>query len=343
MQAADSRTSVLIVEDEDLVAATLTRWLGGVGYDVAHVTSAEEALEQMLPVNPSVVICDIGLPGRDGMWLADRVRKEYPRTALVLATGRDNLPPAETMRSGIVSYLVKPFGRDELRKAVGEAVSWHQDAAATERWPALDLEQEMTRRTESLDSRLRALHLERDLDSAIEMLFPNAEDRASIERVSALAAAMANELKLPPARHDDLMAAVRLHRLWRMIVPEILHEPLSALSHRELALLRRAPAQASELLAARGISTSVRALLRSMRERFNGLGGPDRLVADRIPPGTRILAVAEAVDAMTRARLDRPARSVDGICRELQRCAGSQFDPDAVRIAVALLSKPASA
>lgn len=336
MFVTHAKTPVLIVEDEDLVAGTITKWLGGLGYEVSRATSAEHAMEQMQPVNPAVVVCDIGLPGHDGLWFAGRVRAEYPATAVVLATGRDDLPPAATMQNGVVSYLVKPFGRDQLRKAVGEAVCWHQDAAPPRRGP--DLENELARRAVSLEHRLRTIDLRHDADGAVEALLPGDAERSREERVSEMALALASLCGLPAADQDDLRLAARLHRLWTLMLPESVYDGFEALSHRQLYAVRLAPSIASGVLACHYLPTTAVQVLRSLRERFDGMGVPDRLVGDRAPLGSRILAVAEAIEAMAHDRADRPARQPAGVVSELKRFAGTQFDPDVVRAAVRILT-----
>jgi HD-GYP domain-containing protein (c-di-GMP phosphodiesterase class II) len=71
-------------------------------------------------------------------------------------------------------------------------------------------------------------------------------------------------------------------------------------------------------------------LVRSSHERWDGQGYPDRLAAEAIPLGARIIAVCDAFDAMTTDRPYRSAISVDEALEELRRCAGTQFDPEVV-------------
>jgi HD-GYP domain-containing protein (c-di-GMP phosphodiesterase class II) len=68
-------------------------------------------------------------------------------------------------------------------------------------------------------------------------------------------------------------------------------------------------------------------LVRSSHENFDGSGYPDRLAGERIPLGSRIIAVCDAFDAMTSNRPYRQAMHADLAIAELRRCAGSQFDP----------------
>lgn len=81
----------------------------------------------------------------------------------------------------------------------------------------------------------------------------------------------------------------------------------------------------------------VAAIVRSTHERFDGTGYPDRLAGEEIPLAARIIAVCDALDAMTSRRPYRVARPWADALEEIRRCSGSQFDPAAVEALVAVL------
>lgn len=121
---------VLIVDDETNVRLLLRRILELEGYVVIEAASAEEGLERVESSRPSVAFCDVHLKGADGLWLADQIRGVSPSTAMVLATGDSEVPPAASLRPGIVSYLLKPFQRKQVVAAALEGIRWSQDVAA---------------------------------------------------------------------------------------------------------------------------------------------------------------------------------------------------------------------
>ena len=84
-------------------------------------------------------------------------------------------------------------------------------------------------------------------------------------------------------------------------------------------------------------------IVRSSHERWDGGGYPDRLAGDAIPLGARIVAVCDSFDAMTTDRAYRAAMAVEDAVAELERCAGSQFDPRVVSAFRAVLTADASA
>jgi DNA-binding NtrC family response regulator len=137
------KTSVLIVDDEPAVRALLTRILEDAGYEVATAASAAQAIEALAQEPPAAVLCDVHMPGgAGGLWLAEQIRTTAPTTAVVLVTGDRAIPPTESLRKGVVAYVVKPFKRDALLEVVHGAVEWTHAARAAaptaDQRPAVD-------------------------------------------------------------------------------------------------------------------------------------------------------------------------------------------------------------
>jgi DNA-binding NtrC family response regulator len=121
---------VLIVDDQSGIRELLISWIGREGYQTAQAADAETALDEMIARPADVVFCDIQMPGQGGFWLADRLRERFPETAIILATGNGNIPPAVSMQNGVVEYLLKPFNREAVLKAVRHGLEWHQMSRA---------------------------------------------------------------------------------------------------------------------------------------------------------------------------------------------------------------------
>jgi DNA-binding NtrC family response regulator len=116
---------VLIVEDDSAIRDLLRRWLVEWSYDVNTAASATEALQTMLVEPASIMVCDIQMPGHhDGMWLAERVRAKWPRTAIIMASGVTEVDVVErAQRFGAIDYVTKPFGRELMRQALDRAAA----------------------------------------------------------------------------------------------------------------------------------------------------------------------------------------------------------------------------
>jgi DNA-binding NtrC family response regulator len=128
---------VLVVDDEAPICNLLTRWLQVWGYEARQAKSAAEALECMMAEPASIMLCDIRMPGHDGIWLLDRVRDRWPQTAVIMATGVDDIQVvARSQRSGVVDYVTKPFGRELLLQALQRAEASIQQQSPPSATPA---------------------------------------------------------------------------------------------------------------------------------------------------------------------------------------------------------------
>ncbi len=150
-------------------------------------------------------------------------------------------------------------------------------------------------------------------------------------RVAAHADAIARCLGWREARLEELQIACVVHDVGKLSVPvEILRKP-GRLTEEEFAEVRRHPTAGAQMLET---LPQLRAVIPSVlhhHERWDGDGYPHGRRGDEIPLEARILAVADAFDAMTSPRAYRPALTTDDALAEVERCAGSQFDPAIAR------------
>jgi DNA-binding NtrC family response regulator len=118
---------VLIVDDEPRVRELMFRQLEHTGHQLYAAEDAQAALEVMSKTPCDVIFCDIQMPGRDGLWLTAQLRRAYPMSAVILATGVSSVPPNVSMQAGVLAYLVKPFTRQALLDSLATAVAWVDD------------------------------------------------------------------------------------------------------------------------------------------------------------------------------------------------------------------------
>ena len=155
----------------------------------------------------------------------------------------------------------------------------------------------------------------------------NPELRAHLTGVADLAEATALRLAISHEIVEQVRHAAELHDVGKVAVPDaILHKP-GPLDDGEWAFIRRHTLIGERIIAAAPALTRVAALVRASHERWDGHGYPDALAGEAIPLGARIVAVADAFDAMTSPRPYSSPRSADDALAELRRCAGTQFDP----------------
>jgi DNA-binding NtrC family response regulator len=112
----------MVVDDEEGVRQLLRRWLSAWGYDTQVAISANDALEQMAFAPASIVLCDVMMPVHDGIWLVEQLRHRWPDTAVIMASGAQDMKTViATRKHGAVDYITKPFGREMLLQALQRA------------------------------------------------------------------------------------------------------------------------------------------------------------------------------------------------------------------------------
>ena len=123
--------AVVVVDDEQAVRALAVRWLEADGYAVRSAPTADAGLALIEAEAPAVLVCDVQMPGRDGLWLVGQIRRRFAGVAIVMATGGHDLEAAAaTLRLGVSDYLMKPFSRARLLEAVATATQDSQCRSA---------------------------------------------------------------------------------------------------------------------------------------------------------------------------------------------------------------------
>ncbi len=153
---------------------------------------------------------------------------------------------------------------------------------------------------------------------------------------------IAKRLKLPKLEQDRLFLAGLLHDIGMVYVPPELIAKPEKLTDEEMAVVRNHPVVAEKILSHLSLVKAVLPLIRHHHESYDGSGYPDALRGAAIPVGARIIAIVDCYDAMLSARPHRPGRSPEAVIEEMLAKAGTQFDPELLKIFAALV-KPAAA
>ncbi|WP_431947410.1 HD-GYP domain-containing protein [Actinacidiphila sp. bgisy167] len=151
--------------------------------------------------------------------------------------------------------------------------------------------------------------------------------RGHSERVGRASALIAREIGLPPERVEALRLAGILHDIGKLGVPTRVLRKDSPLTLEERRIIELHPAYGHEMVRGIAFLDDARAAILHHHERLDGTGYPYGLAGEAIPSSARLVAVADAFDAMTSTRSYQAARGVDDALGELRRCAGSHFDP----------------
>jgi len=324
-------TSVLVVDDDASLRQTIASWIESLGYPVRITAGVDEALQSMQQSPSDIALCDVTMVSRDGVWLAWRLRERYPQTAIIMATAlRDAETAAASLRNDVVDYLLKPFDRGRLLEALWLARDWHAAAAGDEALHQALQDRLRRRRAELAAALAEGLTTQvAALDGLIAMLQLHERDgRGHAMRVARLTLALADAVGVASdGAMLDLEHGALLHDIGKLDVPSAILTKSAPLDENEWQIMRKHPRLGYDLVSRLPRFASAAELVLTHHEAFDGSGYPRGLGGTDIPLGARILAVADAYDSMTHPHTQRPPLPPALAMREIERCSGSQFDP----------------
>ncbi|MCW2978118.1 MAG: hypothetical protein JWM06_3399 [Actinomycetia bacterium] len=233
-----------------------------------------------------------------------------------------------TVSAGVAAYPAQGVGRDELIRLADSALYWAKEDGKNRArtYQAATTSIELSHLQELAEGPDRAARYRAAASLAKAVDARDVYTGSHSQRVGELAARIARRLGIDEAQIELTRLAGSLHDLGKLAIPEEILRKRSALNESERVVLQRHPQIGHRMLESLGVEPVAEWVLHH-HERWDGNGYPDRLRGEQIPLGARILFVADAFDAMTSERVYRKPLSERDAVSELERCAGSQFDP----------------
>jgi response regulator RpfG family c-di-GMP phosphodiesterase len=315
--------TVTVVDDEPLAQDVLVRAARSWEYDCQAAATAEQALRLLEERPTPIVVTDLRMPGRGGVWLVRQIRQRWPEVAIIVVTaGQDTDAAIDCLNAGAQHYFLKPINLDEFRHAL-------EVTARTYR-----LEQENRRYRRHLEHTVRkqTRRLRQTFLSAIDSMVRTMEARDPYTadhslRVRRYALRLAAGLGLDRGQRRQLSLAAKLHDIGKIGVPEAILLKPAALTGAEYAAVQQHPVIGERVLTPIIRRPAVLAAVRSHHERLDGRGYPDGLRGEQIPVLARIIAIADTFDALTSSRAYRAALPAADALEVLRAGSGTQFEP----------------
>lgn len=333
--------TILIVDDDEDNLFLMSRMLRQYGCErLALVSDPYQAKAECLKLQPDLMIVDYRLPPTNGFEVISSIWASVElaaRPPVVMLTGS----ATESIRKeafdlGVSDFLYKDFDTTELLIRVRNVLRTsrlHRQVQRQRDW----LEEMVRIRTRELEEARREI-LER---LALAAEFRDDQTGEHTRRVGGLSARIAQAMSQPKAFVEAIASAALLHDLGKIGVPDSILLKPGRLTPTEFSHIRAHPGIGASILT--GCTEPVLAMAREIalthHERWDGKGYPQGLAGEEIPLSGRIVAIADAYDAMTSARPYKAPLPVQEAVDEVERSASSHFDP---RVVKAFLTIPQS-
>lgn len=369
-QAQQPTHTILFVDDEANILASLRRQMRGQGYRILTATSGAEGLDILAQENIDLVISDMRMPQMDGAAFLEQVATGWPDTVRILLTGYADIDStiAAINKGNIYRYVAKPWEENDLKLAIRRALERQQLERETRRLHELtsrqneelkqlnnNLETMVAAQTETIRLQLDDLveahaNLQEGYATAIHIFGHLMELRSGAvaghaQRVAELAKVIGQQLGLNEEALKDLDFAATLHDIGKIgFSDKLINKAYQSLGESERKLVERHSAVGETMLMAMQPLQAASRLIRHHHERHDGKGYPDRLRGEEIPLGARILAVANDFDGLQIGTLLGKCLNVLEARAYIEDHAGSRYDPEVVQTFLGVLkSLPAEA
>jgi putative nucleotidyltransferase with HDIG domain len=333
--------AILLLDDESEVRALVAAMLKKRDAPCDAAGSLAEARALMGVRRYDILLVDVNLPDGSGLSICGQPPGEGPVT--IVMTGNDDIDTAvAALRAGAADYITKPFTLGEFLSRFDRALEECRTREKIRRY-ARALETLARIKSEELLRSSRQVEEVRAMTVASLGAALNLKDHETADhcaRVSENSVRLGRLAGLSEVELQDLRWGATLHDVGKIGVPEAILLKTGALTPEERFIMERHPVLGMAVLGKIEFLGRATDVVLSHHERYDGKGYPRGLRAGEIPVNARIFSLLDTLDAMTSRRPYRDAAPVFVARAELERQAGTQFDPDIVAM---FLRAPSSA
>lgn len=321
---------IIVVDDEQGIVDSLSIFLKRSGYDFTGLTNPLEAIERVKSEHFDMMILDFMMDPIHGDEVVEEIRKFNKDLYILLLTGHKDLaPPLETIkRLEIQGYCEKSDKFDQLLLLIESGIKSIEQMKTIKQ-----INKELFDKNEELEKAyLDTIGI---LRQTVEAKDPYT--RGHSDRVSEYSVLIGKKLGLDETTLHILQIGGLFHDIGKIGIPDSILLKDSKLSDDEYSQIKNHPMIGVHMLGDADIFKDILPMVKHHHERFDGKGYPSQLSGTAIPYIARIAAVADTFDAMTSKRSYRNALPLDVVRAEIDKCAGSQFDSDIVKVFLAIL------
>ena len=324
---------VVVVDDDAIILKNANTVLAQAGFKVTCLKSGRMLLDYVTKNTIDMLLLDIKMPDLDGFETLGLLRKwekenEKPEIPVIFFTANDDCA-SETagLSLGAMDFIRKPCAAEVLTLRVRhllELIRLQKDLSA-----------EVIRKTKEVEG--LSLHVVHTLADAIDA--KDAYTKGHSGRVADYSREIAKRYGYSPERQEEIYMMGLLHDVGKIGVPDAVINKPGKLTDEEYDKIKTHPGRGAKILENIVEMPKLATGARWHHERFDGRGYPDGLAGEDIPEEARIIAVADAYDAMTSHRSYRDVIPQEVVKGELEKGSGTQFDPKFAAIMLEIIKE----
>ena len=324
---------VVVVDDDAVILKQANLVLSEAGFKVTCLKNGKLLMDYIKVNQVDLLLLDIRMPEMDGFetisalrnWESENSKEAVP--VIFLTANEDSDSEAKGLSLGAMDFIRKPFSSEALKIRIRNLI----DLISLQR----DLHSEVKKKTAELES--LSLHVVHTLAKTIDA--KDAYTNGHSERVADYAREIARRYGYDEDRLEEIYIMGLLHDVGKIGVPDAIINKQGKLTDDEYAMIKKHPIMGAEILATVSEMPKLVTGARWHHERYDGRGYPDGLKGDDIPEEARIIAVADAYDAMTSHRSYRDIIPQDHVKSEIEKGMGTQFDEKFARIMLDMIAE----
>jgi len=328
---------ILVVDDDTANLKMASRILSSEKMRVSCLKSGEDAIKFLNQNRPDLILLDIHMPGMDGFETISAVRESKTTSdipVIFLTADDDSHSETRGLEAGAMDFIKKPFVPEVLLLRVRHTLELIRLQT--------DLSCEVKKKTQEVVEQNRKLErismqIVKALSGAIDAKDTYTNGHST--RVAEYSGEIARRAGFPQEVQNDIYMMGLLHDVGKIGIPDAIISKPARLTDEEYSVIQKHPVMGAEIL---GNITEFPQLSTGARwhhERYDGRGYPDGISGEAIPVEARIIAVADAYDAMSSRRSYRDILPQARIREEMEKGAGTQFDPVFAEIMLAMIDE----
>lgn len=319
------RDWILVVDDDTSNLKMANHILSRENMRVSCLKSGEDAINFLMENRPELILLDIHMPGMDGFETLAAIR-ENKLTAdipvIFLTADDDSSTETKGLRAGAMDFIKKPFVPEVLLLRVRHTIDLIRLQT--------NLSREVERKTQEVIAQHEKLEkismqIMTALSGAIDA--KDTYTKGHSIRVAEYSKEIARRAGLSEKEQDDIYMIGLLHDVGKIGVPDAIINKPAKLTDEEYAIIKQHPGMGAEILKNITEFPMLGTGAKWHHERYDGKGYPDGISSEEIPMEARIIAIADAYDAMSSRRSYRDVLPQTQVRGEVEKGKGTQFDP----------------